>query len=216
MNVAWVTNRKAWRERVETLGIRRSVFHCSHRTDRAFAAITETQRRVIIPLLRAQLHGDEKTALDFGCGWGRWTEEVAAVSGCYVLGVDLLSEYVEEAERRKIPGAPVAFLVLKGVRLPCADNSMDLVWVCMVLSAFVDDALFAETIQELGRVLRVGGLLFIVTTTVEKGEVSKGRWAKHRTVDELKTAFAKVAPLTVIGSYTDLKDKDSVLAGRKA
>lgn len=216
MNAAWVINRDAWKDRVRSLGVRRSVLHCSHQTDRAFAAITETQRRVIMPLFREQLRGDEKTALDFGCGWGRWTEEVADVSDCHVLGVDLLTEYIQEAERRKIDGAPVTFVTLKGTRLPCDDASMDLVWVCMVLSAFTDDGLLAETVKELGRVLRRDGLLFIITTTVKKGETSRGRWAKHRSVEEFQQVFKDVAPLKVVGAYTDLGDHDSIMAGRKS
>src|SRR6266851_5780800 len=75
-----------WQERVRQFGARAvlNTGHSAAKIDR----VTEWQWNLLEPLLRAHLRRDEATALDFGCGYGRFTTRIAAAIGGTALGVD--------------------------------------------------------------------------------------------------------------------------------
>lgn len=93
---------------------------------------------------------DGRTALDVGCGSGRYLRELTA-RGAIASGIDLSAAMLAEAQ---IVGRPVARADLRS--LPVATASIDLI-VCGLALGDVED--LAPAIAELARVLKSGGRL---------------------------------------------------------
>jgi SAM-dependent methyltransferase len=101
--------------------------------------------------------------LDCGCGPGTITLGLAeAVAPGQVVGVDLEPSMIElarsYAEKRQVSN--VQFEVADIRELPFPDGSFDAVFTCSVLE-HLGDPLVA--LQEIGRVLRVGGLVGVAS-----------------------------------------------------
>ena len=143
-----------WNKRVERYG-NRAVFNVAHSEDE-LEQVTSRQKEAVFPYLKAQLRGDERTVLDFGCGSGRLTADLASITGGEAYGVDPVSALIEAA-----PACHgVHFQVMPEGELPFADSFFDVVF-CNI----TDDEVLARTVGELRRVLRPGGLLFFVDNT---------------------------------------------------
>lgn len=219
----WEARRREWDTRVESLGVGRAVFHLRHKTPEALKAITDLQEQAILPVFRTLLQDGpregtgllaETVALDFGCGIGRWTPMLARTCGM-AIGVDPTEQFLAYARKYNALEAPSTYLDYKNGCIPLDDSSVDVVWACMVLSTVLDDVMLKATIVEIDRVLKPGGLMFLVDNTWgPKGEV-RSRWSMSRTVIEYQVAFAKVAPLMELGQYVDLGETNTIMAGRK-
>jgi ubiquinone/menaquinone biosynthesis C-methylase UbiE len=168
--------------------------------------LTHRQVAELFPHFRRQLRGDERMVLDFGCGPGRFTGPLAEATGGRVIGVDPMRELLDLAPRR--PG--IEYVLSDGRRIPLADTSIDVVWCCLVLGG-LSDAKVVDTVSEFERVLRQGGLIFLVENTAAKPDCPHWRF---RPV-ELYQALIPFAPLTHLHDYDDLGERISVLAGRK-
>ncbi len=169
--------------------------------------VTEQQRRYLLPLLRRQLAGDERRTLDYGCGPGRFAVDLADAVGGLVVAADPIPAFLDAAPHD--PRVEYVVLPPKGWPIPLADDSMDVVWICLVLGAIADDAL-GPIVADVGRVLRPGGLLFLVENTSDKAD---GAHWTFRTVDEYRTLLPQVA-LAPVGEYEDVGETISVFAGR--
>lgn len=117
------------------------------------------RRAIIASLLhtvRAELHADERQfrLLDIGCGTGANLPMLRAVAGeGRVASVDYSSLALEFAQSH--PEAQnVALVQADGLRLPFADESVDVVTMLDVLEHLSDDE---RALQEVWRVLRPGG-----------------------------------------------------------
>ena len=114
---------------------------------------------VLHGLLRAELgrsggaHGSR--ALDAGCGTGFQTAILLEL-GYETLGLDLSAGLLDEA-RRRCAGARLVQGDL--ATLPWRDGTVDLAVCCGSTLSFVGDA--RRAVQELARVLRPGGRLFL-------------------------------------------------------
>jgi ubiquinone/menaquinone biosynthesis C-methylase UbiE len=194
-----------WEKRAQTYG-RRAVLNLGH-GDAEVEAVTRQQRATIFPHLTRLLRGDERVALDFGCGPGRFTAHLAEAIHGHAIGVDPIQTLIELAP----PRAGVEYLVSDGRRIPLPDASADIVWVCLVLGGLSDDQL-AETVSELDRVLRSGGLLFLVENTSARENCP--HWA-FRSVKAYRRLVPFV-PLAHLHDYDDLGECISIMAGRKA
>jgi SAM-dependent methyltransferase len=226
----WAARRKEWDTRVETLGVDKAVFHLRHRTPEALAAITKLQEETIWPIFVNQVNQLPRevtvdksgfasegilTCLDFGCGIGRWTLKLAGFCGM-AFGIDPTVQFLRYAKKNN-PLMPNCgdYLLYKNGRIPLIDNCVDVVWACMVLSTVLDDEMLAATITEIDRVLKPGGLMFLVDNTWGHGKPVRSRWSMSRTVAEYQAAFAQVAPLIEYGHYVDLGETNTVMAGLK-
>lgn len=220
MALDWQRARAEWDDRVRSMGTR-AVFNCCHKTPEALDNITTLQRETIFPLLKRQLTGGEKTALDFGCGFGRWTADIADAIDGYCIGTDptpqLLLAAIDSYTKRAL-NQPVDFLLYKEGRIPASDGQVDLIWSCMVLSTILDDEMLAHTAREFDRVLAPGGLLFIVDNTAGPPHrpIVRSRWSMSRTVEEYRQAFSAITDLVELGHYVDLGEVNTIMAGRKA
>src|ERR1051325_5508091 len=93
------------------------------------------------------------TALDLGCGTGRFSEALAARFNAEVIGVDPSMKMLQQARRKQLDGR-VRYHSGRGEAIPLPDGSVDLVFMSMVFHHFDNPALAA---RECRRVLREGG-----------------------------------------------------------
>lgn len=109
---------------------------------------------VMVPLA---LQGAPRTALDVGCGEGRFCRMLAP-HGVVVTGIDPTPALIAHARERDPKGT---YLEGDAERLPFADGAFDLVVSCLAL---VDIADAAAAISEMARVMAPGGRLLIANS----------------------------------------------------
>jgi SAM-dependent methyltransferase len=149
-----------WQQRVQTYGAR-SVLDLRH-GDSEYESVTRAQQDLLLPAFARLLDGTERVVLDFGCGPGRFTGPLAGL-GLHCVGVDPIYELL-----RLCPAAPHASYVTNTEgNIPLATHSVGAIWCCLVLGGLQEPVL-GRTIQELKRVLRPGGLMFLVENTSQK------------------------------------------------
>jgi ubiquinone/menaquinone biosynthesis C-methylase UbiE len=193
-----------WEARAKEFGAR-SVLNISH-SEQEMAAVTAAQVREIFPHLKAQLKGKERLILDYGCGPGRFTAKLAEAIGGKAVGVDPIKTLIDLA-----PAAPnTSYQIGRNGRIPLADASVDVVWICLVLGGILAESVSAA-VSEINRVLTPAGLLFIVENTEQKP--SGPNWT-FRSVAEYQAMF-RFANLAHLHDYYDLGERISVLAGRR-
>lgn len=193
-----------WRDRAKRLGAR-AVVNLDHPEDAELDDVSADQRGLILPLLAAQLEGSEQVVLDLGCGVGRFTDDLAGLVGGRAVGVDPTPELLALAR----PTARTTFREMVEGLLPLVDDEADVVFTSMVLGGIPAEPL-AATLAEVRRVLRPGGLVFLVESV---GEPSDGGTWSSRTV-EAYCDLVPWAPLHEIGAYDDAGDAVVILAGR--
>ncbi len=184
----------------------RSVLHSEH-SEAEMAQVTEWQKGILFPLLRQQLRGTERECLDFGCGPGRFTPDLAELVGGRVVGVDPTRALLANAPRSK----RVEYRLMEGGTIPADDSSVDVVWICLVLMCITDEWALRRSVAEIGRVLRPDGLLFLVENTESRENL---RHLSYRSVEEYQSLFT-FAKLEHAGDYHDLGERISILTGRK-
>lgn len=192
-----------WKKRAVAYG-RSSVINLGHGLDN-IEKITIWQKEILFPLLKNQLNGSEKLVLDFGCGPGRFSSDLAEIIGT-CIGVDPISELLELAPIDE----KVKYFCMINATIPLEDESVDVIWCSLVLGGVADINL-SDCIKELNRVLQKNGLLFLVENIAEKANVK--HW-NFRTEAE----YVKLFPgynLKTIGSYDDIGERIAVMAGRK-
>jgi SAM-dependent methyltransferase len=194
-----------WRRRAADYGPR-SVLNLGH-AESEYEAVTIAQKRELFPHLSRCLTGQERVALDFGCGPGRFTADLADLIKGRAIGVDVVAAYLDMAPRHE----RVEYRPMDPGRIDLTEGSVDVVWVCLVLGALREPVL-SRSAAEIARVLRPGGLLFVVENTSEQPDAP--HWA-YRPVAEYETLF-QWAALRHIHEYRDLGERISVLAGRKS
>lgn len=208
---AWAQRVDAWEARVTRLGVERAIYHTGHRAVE-FPSVTQLQQDAIWPPLVAALHGTERVALDYGCGYGRWTPALGALVG-EALGVDPTPALLAAAQARD-HGAAVRYALLQEGRIPAAAGTFDLIWVCMVLSTILQEDMFDATVTELRRVAKPGALICLTdNTSTIHGQPVRSSYSRSRTVDEYQAAFPW-ADLRVVGGYVDLGEINTVFTGR--
>ncbi|CAN5763812.1 hypothetical protein BH23GEM3_BH23GEM3_08030 [soil metagenome] len=194
-----------WEKRAKRYGAR-SVLNIGH-TGEEMAALTERQKEILFPLLAGQLRGDERVIVDFGCGPGRFTPSLSELVRGSAIGVDPIQRLLDLA-----PCANgVEYRRVESGRIPVADGSADVIWVCLVLGTITEEDALGAAAAEIRRVLHPDGLLFVVENTARKPDLPHFRF---RTVDAYLSLFPW-AQLDVVGGYEDLGERISVLAGRR-
>lgn len=118
---------------------------------------TRVKARSLIDLARRRL-GDpaQLRALDFGCGVGAYHGLLAPAFGS-LTGVDVSGECVAQA--RALHPA-VSYETYEGAVLPFGDGAFDLVFAITVFH-HIPPAQWVESLRELRRVLRPGGIVAI-------------------------------------------------------
>lgn len=194
-----------WEARALKHGLR-GVLNLQH-TAEQIEAVTQMQKDALYPLLRQQLQGDERVVLDFGCGPGRFTPDLAALIQGQAIGVDPIQRFLDLAPR----AASVEYRLMKDGVIPVEDGTIDVIWICLVLGGITNENDLMKTIAELKRVLRPGGLIFMAENTSDKPDVP--HW-KYRTAAAYQALLGDIARLEILSGYLDGREQISVLAGR--
>jgi SAM-dependent methyltransferase len=128
-------------------------------------AIALTQRRALGPWLRRlpRSHGGPPcvTALDLGCGVGRWSQQLAR-AGYRVTGVDFSAHMIEQARARAaVNAANCDFSVANAVELALG-RRFDLILCVTVLQHILDPGAARQAIAALAAHLAAGGTLVLL------------------------------------------------------
>jgi ubiquinone/menaquinone biosynthesis C-methylase UbiE len=169
--------------------------------------ITARQAWRIFPSLISLLEPSDKIVLDLGCGAGRFTTDLALRTNGRAIGVDIIPQLLRIAPLH----ANVEYRLMQEGAIPLDDCSVDIIFCCLVLGGITDRKVLGETIMEIDRVLRRGGLLFIVENTSNMPSVP--HWI-FRSVREYQRLFDFIN-LRHLRNYCELDERISILAGRK-
>jgi ubiquinone/menaquinone biosynthesis C-methylase UbiE len=194
-----------WERRAERLGPR-AVFNASHPPE-DLAAVTGMQKRILFPWFCAALTGREHHVLDFGCGTGRFTVDLASLVDGVATGIDPIAALLARAPTHE----DVTYKLGEPGKVALPTDSVDVVWVCLVLGGIAERNILFDTVRELERVLRPGGLLFLVENTSDHSP-GDSHWM-FRSVSDYTRLFGGIS-LTAVGEYSDLGERISALAGR--
>jgi SAM-dependent methyltransferase len=194
-----------WRDRAQRYG-RRSVLNLAH-NEREYDTVTVYQKQILFPLLSSQLNGSESIALDFGCGPGRFTRELAQLINGTVVGVDIAPELLKMAPTT----LNVTFACIGTDIIPFHDASFDIVWSSLVLGGIPDERI-EQSIAEIERILRPGGLFFFVENTAKLVNTTYWFFRDEGTYVRL-AAFCNPE---VLGRYEDIGQPISIFAGKKS
>ena len=92
--------------------------------------------------------------------------------------------------------------------LPFADNSIDLLWICLVFGGIADENL-TTIVADLERILKPNGVLVLVENT--SNQASSQYWS-FRTVAFYEALF-KTKKMNRVGSYIDVNEEISIMIG---
>jgi len=201
-----LTGREYWEDRVLKYG-RRSVLNIKHSEDE-YEQVTALQKARLFTILASQLNGREKVALDFGCGPGRFTPDLADLIRGNSIGVDPIPQFLEMAPKKD----KAEYLLLENQVIPLADASADVVWVCLVLGGITEENELGQTAREINRVLKSDGLLFLVENTTDAPSAAHWKFRPFESYEKL----CSFAPLRYLSDYYDAGERISIMAGRKA
>ncbi|MFJ9852093.1 class I SAM-dependent methyltransferase [Streptomyces sp. NPDC101150] len=111
--------------------------------------------------------------LDYGCGYGRLTAQLAGLGYRSVRGVDFSAALVERG-RREHPGADL--MRWSGFPLPFGDGAFDAALLFAVLTCVPQDADQREIVGELGRLVRPGGVLYLSDVPLQSDPLNRERY----------------------------------------
>ncbi|MGB1764076.1 class I SAM-dependent methyltransferase [Alloalcanivorax xenomutans] len=100
----------------------------------------------------------EARILDFGCGYGRITRDLAEYGYAHVTGVDPSCAMIERG-RQDFPGLSLRHLA--GSELPFDDSTFDAVIICAVFTCIPEAKGRNDVAAELNRVLKPGGIVHV-------------------------------------------------------
>ncbi len=111
--------------------------------------------------------------LDFGCGYGRLTAELAAAGWLSAVGADFSVGMIERG-RRTHPALDLRHIA--GLPLPEPDGAFDAAIVFAVLTCIPDDEGQRALVAELRRLIRPGGLLYVSDYLLQPGDRYAARY----------------------------------------
>ncbi len=202
-----------WSERVRTYG-RRCVVNLAI-PEEELEAETERQRSILFPLLHRELAQPPVRALDFGCGYGRFTTAIKRETrAATMVGYDPCPELVQLA--RADYGTVAGFLTGSPGRFFGTVAPFGLIWVLLVLGGVADAQLDALA-ESLAGALVPGGLLFFAEDT-GAGDAANAFWHFRSAAAYEELFHSKGVDVRLVGSYPDAVDGHDVgvFAGRRA
>ena len=113
--------------------------------------------------------------LDYGCGYGRSLAQLAGLGFTNTVGVDFSREMVARG-RREQPRLDLRHILRPSLDEP--DQSFDAALVLAVLTCIVGGDEQTVVLQEIRRLLRPGGVLFISDMPLQEDERNRSRYAE--------------------------------------
>lgn len=135
-------------------------------------------------LLSTYLPSPDAAILDYGCGYGRLTAELAARGYRHVRGVDTSRALIERGLREHRAPAPALDLRhVPGLPLPDEDATYDAALLFAVLTCVPEDRAQRRIVAELARLLRPGGVLYVSDMPLQNDAFHRHRYdtARHAT-----------------------------------
>ncbi|MGX1977031.1 class I SAM-dependent methyltransferase [Streptomyces kronopolitis] len=114
--------------------------------------------------------------LDYGCGYGRLTAELAGRGYRSVRGVDVSAALIARG-RREHP--ELDLLRWGGFPLPFEDGAFDAALLFAVLTCVPEDADQKAIAGELGRLVRPGGLLYLSDVPLQDDALNQERYRRY-------------------------------------
>lgn len=200
----------AWTELAKSHG-RRSVMSLSI-SEEQLEAETARQLPILCGMIHGQLHGHERTGLDFGCGSGRFSHALAQTIHGRVTAFDSCAALVALATWQLdvdyVSSDSAAFFdeLIKN------DVTYDVVMAAQVLGS--PGLPLESTAASLTEVLAPGGLLIIVDHMPEI--IPTDRWWRFRPRAFYGDLFRRNGvELAHVGDLAQLENTISMLGGRK-
>jgi ubiquinone/menaquinone biosynthesis C-methylase UbiE len=140
-------------------------------------------KRIFIDFFQKHINQNEINFLDLGCGDGRWTYEISKIlnNSFLTVGIDYSFRSLSFA---KLISPEINFINQDAVSLPFKDNYFDLITLIEVIE-HIDDNNECSVIQEVHRVLNIGGI-FIITTPSKNVPINKKHF-RHYSINELES-----------------------------
>jgi ubiquinone/menaquinone biosynthesis C-methylase UbiE len=201
-------NISKWSKRVKMYG-EKAVYNIGHKSSE-LENVTKFQKSIILPLIKSAVgeSNEVKTALDFGCGSGRFTDDLAKIIDGRAIGVDPIVDLLNMAPKSK----RCQYLKIKPFRkLPIESKSIDLLFICLVLGGIEERELFF-LLKEFKRILKKNGLIILVENTSVLAD--EGIW-KSRSVDQYEVLF-KEFNIKKESEYYDLGEQISIFLTQKS
>lgn len=193
-----------WDSRVNELGAY-SVIDTRHMPDE-YEYVTKRQKEILYPYFLSRLNGNERSVLDFGCGAGRFTADLAEIINGEAIGTDVTQRLINICPAHK------------NVSYICSERffeenklTFDAIWVSLVFGGLPDNEL-SVLAKKIEAALAENGLFFLVESTGEK--YLEGLW-RIRTRAQLISQFPSIQ-LQHIGTYYDASQEIAIFAGRKS
>lgn len=173
-----------WDDRARQRG-RAAVAHAGISHAR-YAAVTERLRKTLGACLRERLDTQDRTALDYGCGHGRFTD-LLTERDLQTTAADISGEMLKLASSHLAESTRLVHIA--DCDLPIDTGAVDVLLTCTVLQ-HVPDAEFAAVVDELRRVTHPGSLV-IVFENIERrnGRTSRSGHTVYRDPREYCDAF---------------------------
>lgn len=118
----------------------------------------------------------ESLIVDYGCGYGRTLNELFLNNYKNTIGFDFSPKMIEKG-KKKFP-----FLNLKvsvDNHINCESNSVDVIILFAVLTCIIDDVSQISLMEEIQRVLKPGGLIYINDFLINEDDRNKNRYNKY-------------------------------------
>lgn len=193
-----------WKERAQKYG-KRAVYNLGH-GESELDDVTSRQWQTILPVLKSVPLPPEPLILDFGCGPGRFSLDLARITGGSVVGVDITAELLELAPKDE----RVSYQVWDAEFAAANQGRFDLIWICLVLGG-IPDSEIGESIASLKSMLKPRGKLLLVENTARKP--NSPAWS-FRSVRWYEEAFVELG-LASRSRYTDLGEEITVFTGNR-
>ncbi|WP_445486618.1 class I SAM-dependent methyltransferase [Niallia sp. 03133] len=116
--------------------------------------------------------------LDYGCGYGRTLFELKDYKFENLHGVDFSEEMIKRAKSNE---SEINFQVVRSGSLPFPDNSFDAVLLFAVLTCVYKNDEQNAILNEIKRVLKPDGIIYINDFLLNDDERNKARYAKDYT-----------------------------------
>jgi SAM-dependent methyltransferase len=147
-----------------------------------------------------------KDVVDIGCGGGIYSFGFAALGAKSVLGIDLSSQYLEEAREHAPAGGAVAFRVGSAMATGLPGEGADLVFERALIHHLTGGEELEANAREAWRLLRPGGRISVQDRTIEDVGSSEPRhWIRATLLEAFPRLLAfEAARRPVTSAYTDL------------